>query len=169
VHEKEVDFKVAVVTVSTSRHRAHGNVRGVENVPESDGSGRLIIESFGDRVVEYLLVPDDVIEIQKAVLHSLSKADVCIVSGGTGLNPRDVTVEAVEPLFTKKIEGFGEIFRMLSYYEVGYSAILSRATAGLIDDKVVFCVPGSTKAVKLAVEIIKGSLRHILSHAKGLA
>ena len=79
-----------------------------------------------------------------------------------------MTVEAVEPLFTKKIEGFGEIFRMLSYQEVGYSAILSRATAGLIDSKVVFCIPGSKKAVRLAIEVIKGSVKHILSHAKGL-
>ncbi len=167
MHEKDVSYEVAVITVSTSRHEKYGDVKGVENIPEDDASGKLLVESFN--ASQYFLVPDDITRIQRTVLEALEGADVCLITGGTGLNPRDVTVEAVEPLFTKKIEGFGELFRMLSYQEVGYSAILSRATAGLVGDKVIFCLPGSSKAVRLGAEIIKGSLRHILSHAKGMS
>ncbi len=167
MHERDVDFKVAVVTVSTSRYEKYGRLSGVEKIGDFDESGKLIHETFG--AVHYVLVPDSIIEIRRAVLESLEIADVCIVTGGTGLSPSDVTVEAVEPLFTKKIDGFGEIFRRLSYDEIGLSALLSRATAGLVDDKVVFCLPGSKKAVRLGVEIIKGVLKHVLSHARGLA
>jgi len=167
MHEKDITFKVAVITVSTSRYKTHGRVKGVENIPSDDESGKLLVESFGAEF--YQLVPDDVGMIRSALLEALNSADVCIITGGTGLNPKDVTIEAVEGLFTKKIEGFGEIFRMLSYKEVGFAALLSNATAGLIGDKVVFCLPGSKKAVSLASEIIKGSIRHILSHAKGLS
>ncbi|WP_456329002.1 MogA/MoaB family molybdenum cofactor biosynthesis protein [Archaeoglobus sp.] len=167
MHEKDVDYKVAVITVSTSRYEKYGGVKGVEKIPEDDVSGKLLVESFDASY--YFLVPDDVMLIRKAVFEALEEADVCMITGGTGLNPKDVTVEAVEPLFTKKIDGFGEIFRMLSYQEVGYSAILSRATAGIVEDKVIFCLPGSSKAVRLGIEIIKGSLKHILSHAKGMS
>jgi len=167
MHEKDLDYKVAVITVSTSRYEKYGDVKGVENIPEDDASGKLLVESFDASY--YFLVPDDIMLIRKAVFEALEEADVCLITGGTGLNPKDVTVEAVEPLFTKKIDGFGEVFRMLSYQEVGYSAILSRATAGIVGDKVIFCLPGSSKAVRLGVEIIKGSLRHILSHAKGMS
>lgn len=169
MHERDVDFKVAVITVSTSRYEKYGELRGVDKISSDDESGKLICESLERNVVDYFLIPDDVVKIQKSVFEALSKADVCILTGGTGLSPADVTIEAVEPLLTKKIDGFGEIFRMLSYNEVGYAAILSRAMAGLVKDKVVFCLPGSKKAVRLGLEIIKGSLKHILSHAKGLS
>jgi len=169
MHEKDVDYRVAIITVSTSRYEKYGELRGLEKIGDDDESGKLIYESFKSQAVDYRLVPDDVMMIRKAALDVLSKADVCIITGGTGLNPTDVTIEAVEPLFTKKIDGFGEIFRMLSYEEVGFSAILSRATAGLVKDKVVFCLPGSKKAVRLGLDIIKKSLKHILSHARGLS
>ncbi len=168
-HEKEVDYKVAIVTVSSSRYEKHGKVRGIENIPQDDESGKLIFEEFKDSAVEYILVRDSVEDIRTAVFEALTKADVCIITGGTGVARSDVTVEAIEPLFSKKLSGFGEIFRMLSYNEIGVSAILSRATAGLISDKPVFCLPGSKKAVKLGLEIIKPLLKHLLSHSKGLA
>lgn len=167
MHEKDLEYEVAVITVSTSRYEKYGEVKDVENIPEDDASGKLLVESFD--ASHYFLVPDDITLIRKAVFEALEEADVCMITGGTGLNPKDVTVEAVEPLFTKKIDGFGEIFRMMSYQEVGYSAILSRATAGIVGDKVIFCLPGSSKAVRLGIEIIKGSLKHILSHAKGMS
>lgn len=169
MHEREMSYKVAVITVSTSRFRKYGNIKGIEKVPEDDESGREIISSFRNEAVDYQLVSDDVIQIRTAVFESLAKADVCIVTGGTGLNPKDLTIEALEKLFEKRIDGFGEIFRLKSFEQVGYSAILSRATAGIIGGKVIFCLPGSKNAVKLGVEIIKASLKHILSHAKGLS
>lgn len=169
MHEKELDYKVAIITVSTSRFNKYGALKGVANIPEDDESGKEIFKSFKDRVEDYRLVSDSIPQIRGAVYDVLKTADVCIITGGTGLNPNDLTIEALENLFEKKIEGFGEIFRMQSFKEVGYSALLSRTTAGIINGKVVFCLPGSKKAVMLGLEIIKASLKHILSHAKGLA
>lgn len=169
MHEREVDYRVAIITVSTSRFERYGFLRGVEKIPEDDESGKEILNSFKDKVVDYWLVPDKILDIRTAVYEALKKADLCILTGGTGLNPKDLTIEAVEELFEKKIDGFGEIFRMLSFKEIGYSAILSRATAGIINGRVVFCLPGSKKAVSLGLEIIKASIRHILSHVKGMA
>ncbi|MCS7118640.1 MAG: MogA/MoaB family molybdenum cofactor biosynthesis protein [Archaeoglobaceae archaeon] len=167
MHEKDLRFRVAIVTVSTSRFEKYGNLRGLENIPSDDESGKEILDAFGDLVVDYCLVADDIFQIRSAVFEMLKRAEVCILTGGTGLNPRDLTIEALENFFDKKIDGFGEIFRMKSFEEISYSAILSRATAGIIDGKVIFCLPGSKKAVKLGVEIIRNSVKHILSHAMG--
>ncbi len=169
MHEKEIHYRVAIITVSSSRFEKHGSLRGIDKIPEDDESGREILNAFGDRAVYYSLVPDSILEIRSAVCDALKVADVCILTGGTGLNPKDLTIEALEGLFEKKIEGFGEIFRMLSFKEIGFSAILSRAAAGIIDGKAVFCLPGSKRAVSLGLEIVKASVKHILSHAKGLA
>ncbi len=168
-HERDVEYSVGIVTVSSSRYRKHGGLKGVENICDDDESGKLLYDAFGDKVVSYILVPDDISMIRTALFETLAAADVCIITGGTGISPEDVTVEAVEPLFTKKLEGFGEIFRMLSYNEIGVSAVLSRATAGIISDKAVFCLPGSVKAVRLALTIIKPLVKHVLSHTKGLS
>ncbi len=164
-HEVEVSYKIDVITVSTSRFKKHGKVVGKDAV-EDDESGKMIVDSFKENLNKYLLIPDDIQEIRKAVIGS--DADVVIISGGTGLNPRDVTIEALQDLFTKKIDGFGEIFRIESFKEIGYHAILSRATAGIIGRKVVFCLPGSKNAVKLGVKIISEILKHVISHSKGL-
>lgn len=165
MHEVDLDYKVDVVTVSTSRFKKYGKVEGREAV-EDDESGRIIIEAFGDRFNRYHLIPDDIQEIRKTVMGS--DGDVIVITGGTGLNPRDVTIEALEDLFTKKIDGFGEIFRMESFKQIGYHAVLSRATAGVIGNKVVFCLPGSKNAVQLGVKIIKETIKHVLSHVRGL-
>ncbi|WP_290900105.1 MogA/MoaB family molybdenum cofactor biosynthesis protein [Ferroglobus sp.] len=166
MHEANVDVKIGVITVSTSRYEKYGDVRleDLENV--DDESGKTIVKAFKDSTVAYKLVPDDTKMILKAVLEI--EADVVILTGGTGLNPRDVTVEALEGIFDKKIEGFGEVFRYESLKEIGYNAILSRATAGVVNGKVVFALPGSKKAVELGVKIIKDVLKHVVTHAKGL-
>ncbi|ADC65465.1 molybdenum cofactor synthesis domain protein [Ferroglobus placidus DSM 10642] len=166
MHEAEVDVKIGVITVSTSRYEKYGDV-GLEDLEKvDDESGKTIVEAFKDSIVAYKLVPDDTKKILKAVLEM--EADVVILTGGTGLNPRDVTVEALEGIFDKKMEGFGEVFRYESLKEIGYNAILSRATAGVVNGKVVFALPGSKKAVELGVKIIKDVLKHVVSHAKGL-
>ncbi|MCS7144849.1 MAG: molybdopterin-binding protein, partial [Archaeoglobaceae archaeon] len=136
MHEKDLDYKVAIITVSSSRFNKYGALRGVEKIPADDESGKEIFKAFKDNAVSYSLVSDDVLQIRSAVFEALQIADVCILTGGTGLNPKDLTIEALEDLFEKKIEGFGEIFRMQSFKEIGYSAILSRATAGIINGKV---------------------------------
>jgi molybdenum cofactor biosynthesis protein B len=169
-HEADISIRLAVITISTSKWKKYGDIE-LENLDEiDDESGRYIVKELSSvyDVVEYRLIPDDIIKIQSEVTESLKKVDAVVTTGGTGITPTDLTVEAIEPVLTKKMDGFGEVYRLLSYNEVGGSAILSRAFAGIIDDKAVFCLPGSVKAVKLAVELIKDLLRHAVSHAKGL-
>ncbi len=165
MHEHEVEFDISfgVITVSTSRFERHGSIK---EPTKDDESGKYLVEEFNAKT--YMLIPDDVIEIRRAVLDMLREVDVVITTGGTGLNPKDVTIEAVKPLIEKEIEGFGEIFRFLSYQEIGDRAMLTRAFAGIVNGKAVFCLPGSLNAVKLGAKLIKSQVRHILTHARGL-
>lgn len=150
----------AVITVSDSRR------------PEDDTGGRTIremAEASGHRVEDSTLVRDDVSAIRAALRRMLARpgVDVVVATGGTGFSPRDLTLEAVEPLFDLTIEGFGELFRMLSYKQVGAAAMLSRAAAGLIGDRAVFLLPGSPKAVALAMEaLILTEAGHLLGQAR---
>jgi molybdenum cofactor biosynthesis protein B len=149
-----------ILTVSDSRAR------------EDDVSGRVLREgvaAVGHRVVETALVADDVAAIRAAVWRLLERPglDVVVATGGTGFSPRDLTVEAVAPLFDRAVEGFGELFRMLSYQQVGAAAMLSRAAAGLVRDRAVFLLPGSPKAVALALEaLILPEAAHLLAQAR---
>jgi len=96
----------------------------------------------------------------------MKKANCVIVNGGTGLTHDDCTIEAVAPLLEKKIDGFGEIFRYKSSVQIGTASMLSRAVAGIIYGKAIFCIPGSTPAVTLAMEeLILPEIAHIISHA----
>lgn len=150
----------AVITVSDSRR------------PEDDTSGRTIREmaaASGHRVEDSTLVPDDVAAIRAALRRMLARpgVDVVVTTGGTGLSPRDLTLEAAEPLLDRPVEGFGELFRMLSYNQVGAAAMLSRAAAGLIGERAVFLLPGSPKAVALAMEkLILPEAGHLLAQAR---
>lgn len=156
-HLKPVIVTGAVITVSSSRR------------PDTDTSGKTLIDllsAAGIEVTHYAVIPDDLERIRSEVHAAVSRANCVIITGGTGLTPDDVTIEAVAPLLTKTIDGFGELFRLKSYEEIGTAAILSRALAGVIDGRAVFCIPGSTKAVTLAArEIIIPEIRHILTHA----
>ncbi|WP_366929855.1 MogA/MoaB family molybdenum cofactor biosynthesis protein [Methanocalculus sp.] len=156
-HEKEITITGAVITVSTTRKEA------------DDTSGKTATDLFleaGIPVSFYRIVPDQDEAIRAALDEALQKANCIVFTGGTGLTPDDRTIEAVAPAFEKVMDGFGELFRQKSIAEVGAAVILSRATAGVIQGRAVFCIPGSTKAVRLAVEeIIIPQIRHILSHA----
>jgi len=136
---------ICVLTVSDTR------------TPETDKSGRLIAETLGaagHRVEGPSIVRDEIQLIRTATSERIARADVVVLSGGTGVTARDVTPEAIAPLVTKPIPGFGELFRMLSYAEIGASTIQSRADAALCGGALVFLLPGSTGAVKLALEKI---------------
>jgi molybdopterin adenylyltransferase len=113
------------------------------------------------------IIPDDKKEIVQIIKKNTSidsDIDVLLFSGGTGITKKDITIETVSPFFDKEISGFGELFRHLSYRDIGNSTILSRATAGVINNKIVFLIPGSTNAVKIALEeIIAPELPHVLS------
>ena len=159
--------KFAIITISTSRYDKYGNVP----VPEAaeDLSGQLMrdeLEASGHKVLAYRLVPDREDEIVSALFSSLeSGASIIITSGGTGLTSGDVTIESLEPFFEKDIPGFGELFRSKSLEEIGTSVILTRAAAGVVKGKAVFCLPGSPNAVRLALrEIIIPEAGHIVRH-----
>src|SRR5436305_7199737 len=139
---------------------------------EDDASGRslaALAQVAGHRVEGPVVVPDDVAAIRGAVRRMLAVrwVDVVVLNGGTGFSPRDVTLDAVVPLFDRPVEGFGELFRMLSWQQVGAAAMLSRAAAGLVGDRAVFLLPGSPKAVSLAMEkLILPEAGHLVSQAR---
>jgi molybdopterin adenylyltransferase len=150
----------AVLTVSDSRRAA------------TDGSGELLrrmATEAGHGVLGSELVPDEAEAIQEAACRLLAVpgVDVLVVTGGTGFSPRDRTVPALTPLFEVEIPGFGELFRMLSYREIGAAAMLSRATAGVVGGKLVFLLPGSPKAVELAArELVLPEAGHLLGQLR---
>ncbi len=133
--------------------------------PQTDESGALVremLEAAGHRVSHYEIVPDDPLRIRDAITANLPKLDGIIVNGGTGIAPRDSTVEVVRSLLAKELEGFGELFRMLSYQEVGSKAMMSRALAGVSAGKILVSIPGSPAACKLALEkLLLPELGHI--------
>ena len=138
-NENPVALRLAVLTVSDTRDEAQ------------DKSGKLLVERLeaaGHRLAEKLILPDDIYEIRAAVSRWICdrEVDVVITTGGTGLTGRDGTPEAVAPLLDKQIEGFGEVFRVLSYEEIGPSTIQSRAIAGVANGTYIFCLPGSRGA-----------------------
>ncbi len=132
----------------------------------SDRSGLLIEEKLtaaGHHLLQRLVVADDQTSIQQQVRHWAARAEVhtLILTGGTGVTQRDVTPEAVEALYDKALPGFGELFRSLSYQEIGSSTIQSRATAGVVSGKLLWALPGSIGACRLALdEIILPQLDH---------
>ncbi len=146
------NVKVAVLTISDTR------------TPETDTSGQYLLaelKAAGHSVVHYRVVRDDALDIRTALVQFLREATVVLTTGGTGLTGRDVTVPVVESMITKPIPGFGELFRMLSYREVGGAAMLSRALGGLCRGSAIFAMPGSLNAVKTAWE---GILRDEIGH-----
>ena len=153
---KTVNF--AIVTISSSRKL------------ENDESGNLIkriLERHNHKVISHTVVPDDADAIKEHVKDLINKEDVeaIITNGGTGLAKEDLTIEAIRPLFEKELIGFNSLLAQLSYESIGPSTILSRATAGTINKKVIFCLPGSPKACGLAVgEIIVQEAGHIVKH-----
>ena len=148
---------VAVLTVSDTRQLE--NDRGGDKI-------RHMLTEAGHIVVQSLICKDEREEIQQSLeeLLQTESVQVVVTTGGTGLGYRDVTVESIAPYFTKEIVGFGELFRMLSYTEdVGSKALLSRAEAGVIKDQVVYILPGSVKAVDLAMaKLVLPELHHVV-------
>ncbi len=120
--------------------------------------------------MERVLLPDDAKRLRSTLSRALRKADldVVVLTGGTGVSTTDVTIETVRPFFAKEIEGFGEIFRSVSYKKIGAAAALSRATAGVAKGKVIMCLPGSPDAVRTALDLFLGEVPHVLHLAKGL-
>ena len=159
---RETQFSAAVLTVSDTRTIA------------TDKSGahiQALLHENGHQIVDYTIVPDEKEAIGQMIGKWLSdeKIDLIIVTGGTGIAPRDITIETVEPLFKKEIPGFGEFFRYLSLTEdIGTRAMLSRAAAGTAGEgKLLFALPGSRGAVDLALrKLILPEAAHLLHEAR---
>jgi molybdenum cofactor biosynthesis protein B len=156
------------MTISTSRYRA-----SQAGKPVTDESRDLILKLLknnGYEVAVQRLINDDKVAIREIVGELLKspKVDVIVSTGGTGINPADVTIEAVKPMLEKELPGFGELFRHLTFQEIGSAAVMSRAVAGVANGKAVFCLPGSPHAVRLCLErLILPETAHIVLHARG--
>ncbi|MBA7671343.1 Molybdenum cofactor biosynthesis protein B [subsurface metagenome] len=155
---------IAVLVVSDTRAAAMREGR------DEDVSGKLIEQSAREvgHETTRLIVPDDSRKIKKAIQEFIAdkKIDAVITTGGTGIARRDVTIETLSPLFKKELPGFGEILRRIGYEKVGTAALLTLATAGLIERKPVFCLPGTPNAVEVAMKLILPELGHIIKHAR---
>ena len=162
-HKKDAPRKVtiAILTLSTTRSI------------EEDDSGQWIKDmavGIGHEVVYHRVIPDDAATITMTVREITENLEpqILLMTGGTGITPQDVTIEAVSPMFTKQLSAFSPLFAQLSMQEIGSAAILSRATAGLIGSSIVFCMPGSLDACKLAcTRLIFPELGHLVKHLKG--
>jgi molybdenum cofactor biosynthesis protein B len=157
-------LRVAVLTISDSRAAA------LKQGKDEDISGKLIerrLRAAGHSSTR-LIVPDDAKQIRAVVRKFIAdrKIDAVITAGGTGITSRDVTIEALRPLFEKELPGFGELLRRIGYERVGGPAFLTRATAGLIKRKPVFCLPGAPNAAEVAMDLILPELGHLIKHAR---
>ncbi|KPN32165.1 molybdopterin adenylyltransferase [Halolamina pelagica] len=152
-HDRD-ELGVAVLTVSSSR-----------TLDDDAGGDRIVdaMETAGHEVTTRDLVPDDYDKVQATVQRFVDRGDVDIVitTGGTGVTPDDVTVEAIDPLLAKELPGFGELFRRRSYEEIGTMVVATRATAGVADGVPVFAIPGSENAAALGAELIVSSAGHL--------
>lgn len=150
-------LNLAILTVSTTRSLS------------DDKSGHWLRKQAGKKhkVIFHDVVTDDRYVIAQAIGAVIQehRPHVIVVNGGTGISPSDVTIEAVQPMFDKELSAFGSLFSLLSYEEIDSAAVLSRATAGIVDQTLVFCLPGSLNACKLAwKELISPELGHIVKH-----
>ena len=154
-----VSIACAVVTISDTR------------TPATDKSGTLIVEFLqgaGHRVIDRQIVPDEPDKIRPLLMQYGLRSDIdaALLTGGTGISPRDRTFETISAMLTKPLPGYGELFRTLSYQEIGAAAMLSRALGGLMGNMVILTMPGSTAAVRLAMEkLILPELGHIVREA----
>ncbi len=159
-NSSEIRLICAVVTVSDTR------------TAKTDKSGQLIQQlliAANHAVGAYAIIKDEPTQIQQQI-ESLGKSanlDAVIFNGGTGIAPRDTTYDAIEQLLEKTLPGFGELFRFLSYQEIGSRAIASRAVAGIYQNKLIFSLPGSSNAVRLGMEkLILPELAHLVSQMR---
>ena len=157
--DQQVTTGVAILIVSDTRS---------EESDESGKRARTLLTEKGHQVLAHLIVKNDRAAIQSAILTFLrdQRIRVIITSGGTGISSRDVTVDVLSELFEKTIVGFGEFFRRISLEEIGDPAMITRTTAGIIDGRAIFCLPGSKNAVESGLtNLILPGLGHLLWEA----
>ncbi|MFC2070322.1 molybdenum cofactor biosynthesis protein B [Chloroflexota bacterium] len=160
-HKKEAPLSIgfALLTISDSR------------TEETDESGKLLkrkLSESGHRIVAYALIKNDATAVKETIGELLDEKEVQVIitGGGTGLSHRDITVETVSAMLEKRLDGFGELFRSLSYQEIGTAGMMSRAVAGVIGGKIIICIPGSIGATELAADrIILPEIGHMIREA----
>jgi molybdenum cofactor biosynthesis protein B len=159
-HKKKAPqyVKIGIITVSTTRT--------LSDDKSGEWMGKLAGKE-GHDVVVHQVIPDETEAITKTILDAIENHDpqVLLLTGGTGISDKDVTIEAVRPLFDKELTAFGPLFAQLSFEEIDSAALLSRAIAGVIGKTILFCIPGSLKACKLAcIALIFPELGHLVKH-----
>lgn len=161
-HAEQIpSVRCAVLTVSDTR------------TEETDTSGQLIrtlLEAAGHHVTRYRIVRDEIWQVRAVFVAWVTDdgVDAIITTGSTGVGPRDIAAEAILPLLEKRLDGFGELFRQLSFADIGSAALMSRAFAGVANGKPVFCLPGSPQACQLALHrLILPELRHLVWTVRG--
>ncbi len=154
---------IFIITCSTSKYNELSNGKSPNDI-----SGDIIeqqVRNAAHKIEGRKLISDSKPMIRKTAKSALTSknVDVIIITGGTGLSPRDVTIESISPMFDKEIDGFGELFRRISFDRIGSPAMLTRAAAGMTKGKAIFCLPGSPDAVQIALEkLILPELGHIV-------
>ena len=160
-HKKLENKNIGCAVIVTSDSRTE----------ETDESGKLIKQRLlynGHKVAYYAILKNDAPTLKNKIIELVKQDEVQVIitSGGTGLSHKDVTVDTVQPMLEKKLDGFGELFRSLTYQELGTASIMSRATAGVINGKVIICFPGSLGAATLAMDkIILSEIGHLVREA----
>ncbi|MFA0730538.1 MAG: hypothetical protein LKKZDAJK_001230 [Candidatus Fervidibacter sp.] len=161
-HAEQIpSVRCAVLTISDTR------------TEETDTSGQLIrasLEAAGHHVTRYRIVRDEIWQVRAIFVAWATdeEVDAIITTGSTGVSPRDIAAEALLPLLDKRLDGFGELFRQLSFADIGSAALMSRAFAGVANGKPVFCLPGSPQACQLALHrLILPELRHLVWTVRG--
>lgn len=159
------EASAAIVTVSTSRFEAKGS--GKRFTDESGDAASKELARVGISVSRRELVSDEASMIRVEVEKFLAgREDVLVFLGGTGVSPRDITVETVLPFFEKELRGLGELLRSVSFRKVGAAALLTRATAGVVKGKLILCLPGSPDAARTALGLFGKELPHVLFVAR---
>jgi molybdenum cofactor biosynthesis protein B len=164
-HKKRVPSKISCGIITLSDTKSKDGKEG----KKTDTSGKYLFEKLIEKysVNSYQIIPDEKKSLLNTIHDMISEnVDVIFTNGGTGIGSRDITVETVNTLFEKELVGFGEIFRLKSYEELGSGAILSRATAGVYKKTLIFSMPGSPNAVKLGLSLIINELGHFTKHLK---
>jgi molybdenum cofactor biosynthesis protein B len=168
MHKEHARKSAAVFILTCSSSKAEQKRKGL---PVEDPSGDIIeklMHEAGHRIAGRTLIPDKIRLLRTTVRQALkSEVEAIIITGGTGIAPSDVTIEGITPMLEKELPGFGELFRKISYDAIGSAAMMTRATAGVVRGKAIFCLPGSPDGVTTAVsKLIVPELGHVLSIAR---
>ncbi|MEM3754171.1 MAG: MogA/MoaB family molybdenum cofactor biosynthesis protein [Candidatus Bathyarchaeia archaeon] len=158
---------VMVITCSSSRYKIKKETGRID-----DPSGDLIVNILsekGHKILDRKLIPDNKLMIKNTLKKALKKKDLdaIVITGGTGISKKDLTIEVAKKIVEKDLPGFGELLRKISYEKIGSAAMLTRAFAGIAKNKAIFCIPGSPNAVEIALkELIMPEILHIVKHIK---